>query len=293
MSRVVAIANGKGGVGKTSLTTTLGGLAAAAGYRVLLIDLDPQGNAGEDLGYTGAGLSDDGASLVNAITTRSDLKPTIVNCRERLDVVAGGERLDDLAGLLLARHTRGTNPADVLVDPLAGLLDHEEYDLVLIDCPPGEPNLQLMALGVARWLIIPTRADAASLKGMVRIVQRLVDARPSNPELQLLGVALFDVPTTATRLRAEITAEIETALGGIAPLFDTSIRHSVSATTSRGQGRLIHEHAETLDGEPFWKALREGRRPTSPGSAPALAGDYAALAHEILLRINELEEVDA
>lgn len=106
--RVVAVANGKGGVGKTSLTTTLAGLSAAAGYKALLIDLDPQGNAGEDLGYMGAGLGDDGAGLVSAVTTRSGLKPTITDCRERLDVIAGGERLDGLAGLLLATHTRGT-----------------------------------------------------------------------------------------------------------------------------------------------------------------------------------------
>ncbi len=290
LSRVVAIANGKGGVGKTSLTTTLSGLSAAAGYRVLLIDLDPQGNAGEDLGYTGAQLGDNGAGLVSTLTTRGVLKPTIVNCRERLDVVCGGELLDDLAGLLLARHHRGTDVADVLVEPLSALLEAEDYDLVLIDCPPGEPNLQLLALGVARWLLIPTRSDAASLKGMSRIVQRLVDARSTNPDLELLGVALFDVPSTATRMRADITKQIETALGGVAPLFDTSIRHSVSATAARGQGQLIHEYAEALEGEPFWKALREGRRPTSPGSAPALAGDYGALAHEILLRINELEE---
>lgn len=207
--------------------------------------------------------------------------------------MVGGERLDDLAGVLLARHYRGASPADVLVAPLAELLGREDYDLVLMDCPLGEPNLQLMALGVARWLIIPTRADAASLKGMQRPVQRLLDARSRNPELDLLGVALFDVPTTATRLRAEISAQINEALGDSASLFTTTIRHSVAATSARSQGKLIHEFAEELEGEPFWKALREGRRPTSPGSAPALAGDYAALAHEVLLRITELEQAEA
>ncbi len=55
LGRVVAIANGKGGVGKTSLATTLAGMAAEAGYKILIIDLDPQGNVGKDLGYTGAG----------------------------------------------------------------------------------------------------------------------------------------------------------------------------------------------------------------------------------------------
>ena len=289
LSRVVAIANGKGGVGKTSLATTLAGLAATAGYDILLIDLDPQGNAGEDLGYTGAGTGDEGAGLVAALTAGTPLTVTLPQARQGVDVICGGEHLDDLAGLLLSRHRRGTPVADTLAGPLAAHLAHREYDLVIIDCPPGEPNLQLLALGAARWLIIPTRGDAASLKGMTRIAQRLVDARTHNPDLELLGVVLFDIASSATRVKREISAEINQALGGVAPLFDSTIRHSIAATNSRRRGLLIHEHAADLEGEPFWQALREGRRPSNPGSAPALAADYAALAHEILTRINALE----
>ena len=293
LSRVVVVANGKGGVGKTSTATTLAGLASAAGYEILLIDLDPQGNVGEDLGYSSLASNDHGASLVASLIAEGPLKITISHVRPHLDVVAGGERLDDLAGVLLARHTRGNDVADVLARSLAVSLANDEYDLVIIDCPPGEPNLQLLALGAARWLIIPTRGDAASLKGMARIALRMVEARERNPSLELLGVVLFDLASAATRARRQITAEIDQALGGIAPLFSSSIRHSVSAMDARRRGLLIHEHAAEIDGgEPFWKALREGRRPSSPGSAPALAGDYAALVHEILTRISELESVE-
>ena len=90
LGRVVAIANGKGGVGKTSLTTTLAGLAATAGYRILLIDLDPQGNAGEDLGYTGAGTGDDGAGLVAALAADTALAVTLPQARPGIDVICGG-----------------------------------------------------------------------------------------------------------------------------------------------------------------------------------------------------------
>jgi len=289
LARVVAIANSKGGVGKTSLATTLSGLAATAGYRILLIDLDPQGNTGEDLGYTGRGQGDAGAGMVASLAAGTPLDVTLENVREHVDVICGGDRLEDLAGLLLSRHGRGDEIADVLAGPLSELLLSREYDLVLIDCPPGESTLQMLALGAARWLLIPTRGDAASLKGMARIAQRLVQARSHNPDAELLGVVLFDIASTATRLRREIQEQITTALGGIAPLFDATIRHSVAAADARGRGLLMHEHAADLEGEPFWQALREGRRPTSPGSSPALAGDYAALAHEILLRIATLE----
>lgn len=290
LSRVVAIANGKGGVGKTSIATTIAGLSATAGYRILLIDLDPQGNAGEDLGYTGAAAGDEGAGLVAALVSGSPLPVTLPSARTNVDVICGGERLDDLAGLLLSRHRRGVPVADVLAEPLTTLLQQREYDLVLIDCPPGEPNLQLLALGAARWLLVPTRGDSASLKGMTRIAQRVLEAREHNPGLELLGVVLFDLASSATRARREISAEITEALGGVAPLFASTIRHSLAATDSRRRGMLIHEHAAELEGgEPFWKALREGRQPASPGSAPSLAADYAALAHEILTRINALE----
>lgn len=293
LSRVVAIANGKGGVGKTSLATTLSGLAAVAGYRILLIDLDPQGNAGEDLGYTGAGLGDEGAAFVASIATGASLKVNIPQARQGVDVISGGEHLDDLAGLLLSRHRRGAEVADALAEPLAGLLDSSDYDLVVIDCPPGEPNLQLMALAAARWLIIPTKGDAASLKGMSRIAQRLVEARKFNPDVELLGVVLFDVPSSATRLKREIAGQITDALGGVAPLFESTIRHSIAAMDSRREGVLVFERAAQLEGaKPFWESLRLGKRPESAGSAPALAADYAALTHEILTRISALESAD-
>lgn len=292
LRRVIAVANGKGGVGKTSLATTFAGMAAEAGYKILLIDLDPQGNVGEDFGYTGAEQGDAGAGLVASLAAGLPLTVSVPQSRPGIDVISGGERLDDLAGLLLSRHRKGVPVADVLAVPLADFLGSAEYDLVVLDTPPGEPNLQLLALGAARWLIIPTKGDASSLKGMVRIVQRLVEARAHNPELELLGVALFDIASSATRLKREISGQITAALGGAAPLFESTIRHSIAATDARGSGLLIHEHAAVMAGEPFWKALREGRRPSTPGTAPALAGDYAALAHEILTRINNLESAE-
>lgn len=290
LSRVVAIVNGKGGVGKTSIATSLAGLSAAAGYKVLLVDLDPQGNVGEDFGYTGTDDGDDGAALIQALITGQTLRSSLSEVRPGVDVICGGEQLDDLAGVLLARHQRGKPVADLFAESLTGFLVDSDYDLVILDCPPGEPNLQLLALGAARWVIVPTRGDAASLRGIVRVAHRLAEARLHNSEVEVLGVVLFDIPSSATRVRREISTEINQALGGVAPLFETSIRHSMAALEARRRGVLVHEYAAEGDkGEPFWKALQEGRRPTTVGTAPALAGDYAMLCHEILTRISELE----
>lgn len=73
-------------------------------------------------------------------------------------------------------------------------------------------------------------------------------------------------------------------------MFAGTIRLSVAATDARGAGLLTHEQASRLVSEPFWTALREGRKPTSPGPAPALAGDYAGLSHAIVVGTSELEQ---
>jgi cellulose biosynthesis protein BcsQ len=290
LTRVVAVANGKGGVGKTSLTASLGGLAAAAGYRVLLVDLDPQGNLGDDLGYIGAGLSDHGQHLAGTLIAGGQLHPVIPAARERLDAISGGEHLTDLAGVLFARHTKGRDSADTLATSLTGIA--ADYDLVLIDTPPIDTQLQTLALTAARWLLIPTKADTSSIRGLAAIADRVVDARTRNPGLEVLGVVLFDVPSTATRIRQAAADDITTALGGAAPLFDQTIRSSAAtAREARQRGLLVHELAEKVEGsQPFWQALRAGTPPDRlPGTAPALAADYVALVDAILTRISNRE----
>src|SRR5690349_23660686 len=91
LARVVTVANGKGGVGKSTTACNVAGLAAVAGWRVLLIDFDPQGNAGHILGYRWEGRSDGGRHLVDTLITDRPLTPLLRNVRPNLDVVPGGE----------------------------------------------------------------------------------------------------------------------------------------------------------------------------------------------------------
>ncbi len=294
----MAVANGKGGVFKTSLVTTLAGLAGMAGYRVLVVDLDPQGNVGDDFGYLRDGRGDGGAGLVRSLMLDDQpLAVTLTEVRQNVDVITGGEQLNDLASLMVARGLRGNLMNGLLAAKLAKYLANKgdqlnrtAYDLVLLDCPPGEPTIQLLALTAARWLVIPTKADDASLRGMAKIAARVVEARTENPDLELLGVVLCDILPSATRLRKMAGEKIEEMLGGVAPLFKHVIRNSTSAYTARGSGMLAHEYAESIGAEPFYKALQEGRSPSSAGTAPALAADYALLAQEILTRIAAMEE---
>lgn len=294
LARVVCTASGKGGVQKTSLTANTAGLAAAAGHRTLVIDLDPQGDISDDLGYFGDRRLDNGQHLATAMATGSPLEAILPGVRPNLDVVPGGEYLADVKGMMLARQSRGAAWFDLLARSLAPLADG--YDLVFIDTPPTDDMLQLLALRASRWLLIPTRADTSSIRAIQTIAQRTAEARTDGHLLDILGVVLVGVPTAAKRVRQDAQGDIERLLGGVAPLFDAVIRDSAAvARQTRDKGILVHELAEQVEGaEPFWKSLREGTASHRlPGTALALANDYVGVAEQVLRRIDALEKEGA
>lgn len=296
MRRVVAVSNGKGGVGKTSLTSGLAGLVAASGYKVLTIDADPQGNLRRDLGYDKA---DDGRGLAQAIRDGGALEP-LRDVRPGLDCVVGGSELWDLPAAFVSRTSRG-----VELSGLSGVLrslrpsgePHADYDLVLVDTPPGEPILQDLVLAAADYLVVPTRSDDASIDGLVSVAERFVRARQHNPDLTLLGVVLFGVGARSTRLRQTVRAVLDDILEGAAPVFEASIRYLESASIDiRRHGMLPHELEATQASAQSERLARlrskegggEGERLLSR-NVSGLAGDYNDLARELLQTIADHE----
>ncbi|MDQ3157308.1 MAG: ParA family protein [Actinomycetota bacterium] len=291
LSRVITFANGKGGAGKTSTAVNFAGLCAAAGHKTLLLDLDPQANAGHDLGYAWAGHSDNGEHIVNTLMARNAaLRPVLENSRPNLDVIPGGGLLNDLEDVIAGRSKRGEDARTLLAQalvPLAG-----EYDLIVIDTPPTRPVLLQLALAASRWIIVPTKSDRSSIEGLRVLAQQIATVRETNPDLAILGAILFATGTSATAIRRNAAQDINDVLGGIAPMFKSVIRHSESvAVEAREAGELVHEIAERVDNaDPFWIALKKGEAPKRvAGTAPALADDYVLLTQEILNRISSLE----
>lgn len=162
LARVVAVINGKGGAGKTSITANVAGLIANSGFRVLAVDMDPQGNLAEDLGYTSTEIDDEGRALSAALAYGQPVKP-VQGVRANLDVLIGGHHLDVAAAALgVAKdQTKARLALAQVLEPIAS-----EYDMIFIDCPPGIETLQTAAAAAARWALVPAKSDASSRKGM-------------------------------------------------------------------------------------------------------------------------------
>ena len=301
--RVVAVINGKGGVGKTSTVANTGGMLAAAGWRVLLIDFDPQGNLGRDLGVRYTDRDDDGAAMFAAVTLGQALVP-LTDVRPGLDLVCGGGRIAEMSGAL-HRRRRSTPTEAALRDVLVQIAGN--YHLILIDCPPGEEELQRMALAAARHVVIPTKADSGSLDGLVRVAQLFGDAKAGpNPDIDLLGVLLFGIGAGSTRIAKSARDTVGRELGDPGLVFEARIRHAEGAPVNcRDLGKLAFEVEAEL---PAAKAavlagLRSRRKggqhraddegPRLATSAAGLTSDYQAFVTELITRYRARTEVPA
>ena len=296
----IAFANGKGGVGKTSLSANCGGLAAAGGWRVLILDLDPQGNLARDLGYDVA----DGQDLLNALITGTE-PPLLKDVRPGLDVVPGGPTLADIQGLMFSRANRSHGDDDGEPETLvtcysvtfwyrvrlrSHLVRHSSGDVMILDA----------VLACCQGVVIPTRADEGSLDGLTRIAKRFKRARRVNPDLRLAGVVLFGIGSRSSRLEDAVRDSVYEIIGESAPVFDTYIRYLETAGFDlRRHGILAHEletqAAAAQKGR--LKALRAGTKPEEDflaRNATGLAEDYEKLTMEIIGKLTEInQEVEA
>jgi len=302
LQRVIAVINGKGGVGKTTLTANIAGLLANSGQRVLAVDLDPQGNLAEDLGYRGDDRDDEGKALAGALFTGSAAEP-VRDVRPGLDVYVGGRQLDRAAASL---GSAGSSSLEVqlalarILEPIAS-----DYDVILIDCPPGDEALQTAAVGAARWTLIPVKSDASSRRGFEAVASRMelvrgqVPGTPGvNPDIDLLGVVLVGTTTNGTVIQREARQRIE-GVGDQATgdVFKATVRHSeATAQAARERGVLVHELDAVVAAAPAWYEALRGESAAvnfAPRTATSVADDLQALTEEIVARLIERESAAA
>lgn len=292
LQQVIAVINGKGGVGKTTITANGGGLLAADGWRVLLVDLDPQGNLGLDLGYANTDRDDDGKELSKALIYGDAPRP-LRDVRPGLDVLPGGHHLEGAAATLAAKIGKaGTSSTEAKLS-LAIALSHisADYDMILLDCPPNNDVIQTVAVAAARYVLIPSKTDSASLKGLTLTANRLDQVIDLNPDLDLLGIVLFGSSQSAKRVRKEYVDSVNEVLGvtdADAIVFENFISHAeATAKSARDKGLLVHELDDKVRTAPKWyESLRRGEKIASPGpaSAQSVADSLQAVTQELVAR---------
>lgn len=296
LERVCAFVNGKGGVLKTTLTANMGGLLAVSGWRVLLVDFDPQGNLGLDLGYRhDSERDDDGKGLAQSLMFDAPLRP-LKDVRPNLDVIPGGNHLDQAAaGLVSLAGKDGRKAKLALAAALSPLAD--QYDIIFIDCPPGNEPLQLAALGAAAQIIVPTKTDRGGREGLLGVAKRLDSVIDVNPGIDLLGVIIAATSSSAKSVQRAVREAIEDAFGTGDVLFENMVRHAESpAHAVRERGVLIHELEEQINSGPKWYEVLRGTAkagPSQPRSAGNVAEDLHRVTQELVARLEAAEQRNA
>lgn len=245
-ARIIAIVNQKGGVGKTTTTINLGAALAQMGRKVLLIDLDPQGNAS-----TGLGVDRDarGATSYELLSGEQSAKKIAQKTsQKKLHIIPANMDLSSADIDLADNHSRSF----LLKNSLKDLKD---YDFVLIDCPPSLSILTINAMVAAHGVIVPLQSEFFALEGLSQLMLTLRDVRKSaNPGLRTDGI-LLTLHDSRNRLAKQVEADARENLGDL--VFQTVVPRNVRVSEAPSYAMSILDYDPESAGGRAYRALAE------------------------------------
>ena len=253
MAKIVSFSNQKGGVGKTTSCVNIGAQIANKGKKVLIIDMDPQGNATSGLGISKSKVK---KTIYDVIIGQATIEEAIIKTRfKNLSVISSNI---DLAGAELELHEL-EDEVDYAKEALEAV--KADYDYIFIDCPPSLGMLTIKALSLSDGIVIPMQCEFFSLEGMSQLLNTVKKIKQLyNPNLQIVGILLTMYNGRLT-LTGQVVAELKKYYSD--KLFKVPISRTVRISEAPGYGEPIcyHDH--------YGKGALE----------------YAAVAKELMLRI--------
>lgn len=245
MAYIISVVNQKGGVGKTTTTINLAAYLGQRGKKVLIVDLDPQGNATSGYGYDKSALE---STVYDLLVNDADIKDVIQTTkRKHIDMCPTNI---DLAGAeveLVSAMSRETILKRALEEVSSS------YNYILIDCPPSLGLLTLNALAASTGVLVPIQGEYYALEGLTQLVDTInLVKRHLNPQIGIFGVVItmFDGRTQLTR---QVTQEVQNYFGE--KVFKTFIPRNIRLAEAPSHGKTIAEYDNKSKGGKAYDAL--------------------------------------